>query len=66
MNDCMVAEVDASNDDDDDDKSTISVVDNADRLLVNDVADSSGQLIKAQLDDPTCCWEMAKVNKAIV
>ena len=53
VNDCTVAEVDASNDDDDDDKSTISVVDNADRLLVNDVADSSEQLIKAQLDDPT-------------
>ena len=64
VNDCMVAEVDASNDDDDD-ESTVSVVDNADQLLVNDVADSSEQLIKAQLDDPTLasCWEMAKVNK---
>ena len=63
MNDCMVAEVDASNDDDDD-KSTDSVVDNADQLLVNDVADSSEQLIKAQLDDPTLAsWQMAKVNK---
>ena len=63
--DCMVAEVDAINDGDDDDESTVSVVDNADRLLVNDAADSSGQLIKAQLDDPTLasCWEMAKVNK---
>jgi len=65
VNDCMVTEVGASNDDDDDDKSTVSVVDNADRLLVNGVADSSEQLIKAQLDDPTLasCWEMAKVNK---
>ena len=56
VNDCMVAEVDASNDDDDDDdddESTVSVVDNADQLLVNDVAESSEQLIKAQLDDPT-------------
>jgi len=36
----MVAEVDASNDDDDDDESTVSVVDNADQLLVNkDVVD---------------------------
>ena len=35
VNDCMVAEVDASDDDDDDDdKSTVSVVDNADQLLV--------------------------------
>jgi len=30
---CMVAEVDANNDGDDDDESTVSVVDNADRLL---------------------------------
>jgi len=37
VNDCMVAVVDASNDDDDDDdKSTVSVVDNADQLLVNE------------------------------
>jgi len=36
----MVAEVDASNDDDDDDKSIVSMVDNADQLLVNkDVVD---------------------------
>jgi len=40
VNDCMVAEVDASNDDDDDDESIVSVVDNADQLLVNeDVVD---------------------------
>ena len=53
--------MDASSDGDDDDESTVSVVDNADRLLVNDVADSSELLIKAQLDDPTLasCWEMA-------
>ena len=65
VNDCMVAKVDASNDDDDDDESTVSVADNADQLLVNGVADSSEQLIKAQLDDPTSasCWEMAKANK---
>ena len=49
VNDCMMAEVDASNDGDDDDESIIRVVDNADRLLVNDVADSSEQLIKACL-----------------
>ena len=36
VNDCMVAEVDASNDDDDDDESTVSVVDNADQLLVDE------------------------------
>jgi len=36
----MVAEVDASNDDDDDDESIVSMVDNADQLLVNkDVVD---------------------------
>jgi len=36
----MVAKVDASNDDDDDDQSVVSVVDNADQLLVNeDVVD---------------------------
>ena len=34
VNDCMVAEVDASNDDDD--ESTVSVVDNADQLLVDE------------------------------
>ena len=64
LNDCMMAEVDASNDGDDD-EFTVSVVDNADQLLVNDVANSSEQLIKAELDDPTLasCWEMAKVNK---
>ena len=45
VNDCMVAKVDASNDDDD--ESAVSVVDNVDQLLVNDVADSSEQLIKA-------------------
>jgi len=60
----MVAEVDASNDGDDD-ESTVSVVGNADQLLVNDVVDSSEQLIKAKLYDPTLasCLEMAKVNK---
>ena len=43
VNDCMVAEVDASNDDDDDDdESIVSVVDNADQLLVNE-------------DDVDCC-----------
>ena len=52
MNDCMVAEVDA-NDDDDDDESIISVVDNADQLLMNDVADGNEQLIKNQHNDPT-------------
>ena len=64
VNDCMVAEVDA-NDDDDDNESIVSVVDNTDQLLVNDVAASSERLIKAQHDDPTLtsCWEMAKVNK---
>jgi len=36
VNDCMMAEVDASNDDDDDDKSTVSVVDNANQLLVDE------------------------------
>ena len=63
VNDCMVAKVDASNDDDD--ESAVSVVDNVDQLLVNDVADGSEQLIKAQPDDPTLasCWEMAKANK---
>ena len=57
--------VDASNDDDDDDKSNVSVVDNADQLLVNDVVGSSEQLIEAQRSDPTLasCWEMAKANK---
>jgi len=50
---------------DDDDKSTVSVVDNADQLLANDVVGSSEQLIEAQRSDPTLasCWEMAKVNK---
>jgi len=48
----MVAEVDA-NDDDDDDESIISVVDNADQLLMNDVADGNEQLIKNQHNDPT-------------
>ena len=39
VNDCMVAEVDASNDnDDDDDESIVSVVDNADQLLVDEDA----------------------------
>jgi len=46
VNDCMMAEVDASNDDDDDDddddESIVSVVDNADQLLVNE-------------DDVDCC-----------
>jgi len=62
----MVAEADASNDDDDDDdESIVSVVHNADQLLVNDVADGNEQLIKAQHNDPTLasCWDMAKVNK---
>jgi len=61
----MVAEVDANDDDDDDDASIVSVVHNADQLLVNDVADISEQLIKAQHDDPTLtsCWQMANVNK---
>ena len=36
VNDCMVAEVDASNDDDDYDKFTVSVADNADQLLVDE------------------------------
>ena len=39
VNDCMVAEVDTSNDDDDDDdddESTVSVVDNTDQLLVDE------------------------------
>jgi len=59
----MVAEVDVN--DDDDDESIVSVVDNADQLLVNDVADGNEQLIKAQHNDPTLasCWDMAKVNK---
>ena len=35
VNDCMMAEVDASNDDDDD-ESTVSVVDNAGQLLVDE------------------------------
>ena len=35
VNDCMMAEVDASNDDDDD-ESTVSAVDNADQLLVDE------------------------------
>jgi len=62
VNDCMAAEVDVN---DDDDKSTVSVVDNADQLLVNDVADGNVQLIKAPHNDPTLasCWDMAKVNK---
>ena len=58
--------MDASNgDDDDDDESTVSVVDNADQLLVNDVVGNSEQLIEAQRSDPTLvsCWEMAKANK---
>jgi len=59
----MVAEVDVN--DDDDDESIVSVVDNADQLLVNAVADGKKQLIKAQHNDPTLasCWDMAKVNK---
>jgi len=66
VNHCMVTEVDANNDDDDDDdESTVSVADNVDQLLVNDVAISNDQLIKAQHADPNLasCWEMAKVNK---
>jgi len=52
VNDCMVTEVDVGNDDDDDDEATVSVADNADQLLVNYMADSNEQLIKAQHDDP--------------
>jgi len=63
VNNCMVNEVDANNDDND--ESTVSVTDDIDQLLVNDVASSNEQLIKVQHDDPTLasCWEMAKVNK---
>jgi len=61
----MVAEVDANDDDDDDDESVVSVLDIADQLLVNDVANGNDQLIKAQRNDPTLafCWDIAKVNK---
>jgi len=62
VNDCMVTEVDAGNDDDDD-ESTVSAADNADQLLVNDMADSNEQLIKAQHDNPTLAsWTSAGVR----
>jgi len=61
----MVNELNAGNADDDD-ISTVSVADNVDQLLANDVADSIDQLIKAKRDDLNLasCWEMAKVNKS--
>ena len=42
----MLTDVNASNADDD--VSTVSVADNVDQLLVNDIADSNEQLIKAE------------------
>jgi len=58
--DCMTTEVNAGYADDD--VSAVSVTDNIDQVLVNDVADSNEQLVKAQRNDPTLalCWE--KVN----
>ena len=62
VNDCMVTEVDAGNDDDDD-ESTVIVADNADQLLVNDMADSNEQLIKAQHENSTLAsWTSAGVR----
>ena len=50
---------------DDDDESIVSVVDNANQLLVNDVADSSEQLIKAQHDDPNYWLPVGRWQRSI-
>jgi len=61
--DCMVAELNAGSADDD--VSAVSVTDNVDQLLVNDMADSNEQWIQEQHDDLilASCWDMAKASQ---